>query len=145
MTVDQLTGERLIEAARMARDHAYAPYSRFAVGAAVLAGSGRVFSGANVENASYGLTTCAERVAIFTAIAAGERRIDAVAVVTGASSPTPPCGACRQVIAEFGPAATILVAGGAGAPLVWSANDLLPHAFGPASLETPVASGDQAD
>ena len=91
----------LIEAATVVRERAYAPYSRFKVGAALLGESGRLYGGCNVENVSYGLSSCAERNAIFRAIAEGERRFSAVAVVTGAPTPTPPCGACRQVLAEF--------------------------------------------
>jgi cytidine deaminase len=91
----------LINAARTAREHAHAPYSNFRVGAAVRAKSGRIFSGCNVENATYGLTLCAERVAIFKAISEGERGFDAVAVVTDTDTLTPPCGACRQIIWEF--------------------------------------------
>ena len=91
----------LIAAARTARENAHAPYSNFRVGAAVRAKSGRVFSGCNVENATYGLTLCAERVAIFKAISEGERGFDAVAVVTDTDTLTPPCGACRQIIWEF--------------------------------------------
>lgn len=93
--------EALIEAAWIARDRAYAPYSEFHVGAAVLA-AGQVVTGCNVENLSYGLTQCAERVAIGSAIAAGLREIEAVAVVADTKEPISPCGACRQVLAEFG-------------------------------------------
>ena len=93
--------DSLISAARTAREHAYAPHSNFRVGAAVRAKSGRIFSGCNVENATYGLTLCAERVAIFKAISEGERGFDAVAVVTDTEGLTPPCGACRQIIWEF--------------------------------------------
>ena len=95
------SNERLIEAARKAREHAYAPFSNFKVGAAVRSRSGRVSSGCNIENASYGLTLCAERVAIFKAMSEGEREFDAIAVVTDADQLTPPCGACRQIIWEM--------------------------------------------
>jgi len=91
----------LIEAATAAREHAYVPYSGFKVGAALLADSGRVYGGCNVENASFGLSCCAERNAVFAAVGAGERRIVAAAVVTATTMPTPPCGACRQVLLEF--------------------------------------------
>ena len=91
----------LIAAARTAREHAHAPYSNFRVGAAVRAKSGRIFTGCNVENATYGLTLCAERVAIFKAISEGERGFDAVAVVADTDTLTPPCGACRQILWEF--------------------------------------------
>jgi cytidine deaminase len=94
--------DALITAAWQARKMAYAPYSNFAVGAALLAADGRVFLGCNVENISYGLTNCAERVAIGAAIAAGVREFQAVAVVADTSVPISPCGACRQVLAEFG-------------------------------------------
>ncbi len=93
--------DELIAAARAARENAHAPFSHFRVGAAVRAKSGRIFSGCNVENASYGLTICAERVAIFKAISDGEREFNAIAVVTEAETLTPPCGACRQIIWEF--------------------------------------------
>src|ERR1700676_3367622 len=93
---------RLEKSARAAAAGSYSPYSRFPVGAAVIGGSGRLYSGCNVENASYGLCNCAERTAIFSAVAAGERSIRAVAVYTPTPLPTPPCGACRQVIHEFG-------------------------------------------
>lgn len=93
--------ESLLEAARAARVAAYAPFSRFAVGAAVLAEDGRIFAGCNVENRSFGLTLCAERGAVAAAIAAGVRRFRAVAVVTDAEPPAAPCGLCRETLAEF--------------------------------------------
>jgi cytidine deaminase len=93
--------KELLQAARKARRRAYAPYSRFSVGAAVLGGNGKVYSGCNVENASFGLTCCAERSAIFAMVAAGETRLREVLVIGGSDEPLPPCGACRQVIAEF--------------------------------------------
>jgi cytidine deaminase len=94
--------DALVEAAWNARQQAYAPYSNFAVGAALLAADGRIFGGCNVENLSYGLTNCAERVAIGAAVAAGVRDFVAVAVVADTGVPISPCGACRQVLAEFG-------------------------------------------
>jgi len=94
--------ERLVRAAAQARRNAYAPYSRFRVGAAVLTQDGSVFTGANVENASYGLSHCAERVAIHKAVSEGHRTITTVAVVVVGEEPAMPCGACRQVMAEFG-------------------------------------------
>lgn len=137
----------LITAARAARANAYAPYSRYAVGAAVRTDDGRVFTGANVENASYGATVCAERVAVWSAVAAGARRIVAVAVVTeGGGSP---CGLCRQVLVEFGDAGMVVVmAAGdvgdiddAGDPLaaerarVRTLGELLPEAWTAEDLE----------
>jgi cytidine deaminase len=91
----------LLAAARAARENAHAPYSNFRVGAALRAQSGQIYTGCNVENATYGLTLCAERVAIFKAISEGERGFDAIAVVTDTDQLTPPCGACRQIIWEF--------------------------------------------
>jgi cytidine deaminase len=101
--------QRLLAAARKAMKHAYAPYSQFKVGAAMLTSKGKVFSGCNVENASYGLSNCAERTAIFAAIAESgpQLEIRAIAVVNNQGVPCSPCGACRQVIYEFGPDATV--------------------------------------
>jgi cytidine deaminase len=120
---------RLLAAAKAAACAAYAPYSRFRVGAAVLTGTGKILTGANVENASYGLTNCAERTAIFAAVAGGERKIMAVAVYTPTRSPTPPCGACRQVINEFGPKAVILCACRSRQRIETTLDRLLPGAF----------------
>lgn len=117
----------LVRAARAARRRAYAPYSRYAVGASVLTGSGAVIPGCNVENASYGLSLCAERVAIHRAVAEGHRRMRAVAVVTGSSSAMP-CGACRQVMHEFG-VREVIVAGPRGAARVFRLDDLLSLPF----------------
>jgi cytidine deaminase len=121
--------ERLIAAATAAREHAYAPYSGFAVGAAVLLANGNIMSGCNVENASFGLAVCAERNAIAGAIAGGAQRFRAAAVVTDVSPPVSPCGACRQVLSEFGDFPLIL-ANLAGERVVTSVSTLLPDAFG---------------
>lgn len=120
----------LAREARAARRNAHAPYSGFRVGAAVLA-RGEVFRGANVENASYGLTICAERAAIAAAASAGARRLDAVAVASGTEEPTPPCGMCLQTLAEFaGPSLPVLLAGARGAKVETTLGALLPRAFG---------------
>ncbi len=121
---------KLIEAARAVRAHAYAPYSRYQVGAAVEGDSGRIYAGANVENASYGLALCAERSAVAAAIAAGEKRIRAVAVVTATSPPAAPCGMCRQVLAEFAADdLPVALVNDAGEREDTTLGQLLPHAF----------------
>src|SRR5215212_4589148 len=130
--VDDETRRQLIRAAQAARANAYARYSGFRVGAAVLA-AGEVYAGCNVENASYGLTICAERVAVFAAVAAGQTRIDAVAVIGDSESLTAPCGACRQVLHEFGPEMDVIVVAG-GAVAARRLDELLPLAFGPEDL-----------
>jgi len=119
----------LIEAARQARERAYVPYSRFAVGAAVLTESGRIYTGCNIENASYGLTNCAERTAIFKAVSEGETRFVAMAVIADTPGPVSPCGACRQVMSEFAPDLRVILTNLKGDTLVTTARDLLPGAF----------------
>ena len=118
----------LIELAKQTRAHAYAPYSGFAVGAAALSADGRVFLGCNIENASYGLTNCAERTAIFSAVAAGAKELAALAVVADGEQPCSPCGACRQVVAEFA-VKHIILANLAGKSRIVTAEELLPFAF----------------
>lgn len=126
--------KHLEEAARSAATSAYAPYSKFSVGAAVLTGSGKIFGGCNVENASYGLCNCAERTALFTAVAAGHREIKAVAVYTPTPIPTTPCGACRQVINEFGADVIVLSFCDGKDRIETRISALLPDAFGPKNL-----------
>ena len=125
--------KELMKMARKARQNAYAPYSHFAVGAALLAESGKVYTGCNIENASYGLTCCAERNAIFAAVGAGERRFKMLAVAADSPEPVAPCGACRQVIAEFG--IPLVVMGNLKeATKTMTAEDLLPYGFGQESM-----------
>jgi cytidine deaminase len=124
----------LVEAARKARAHSYSPYSRVKIGAAVLTSDGKVFSGANVENASYGLACCAERTAIFKAVSEGKRNIVAIAVVGKSEEFTRPCGACRQVMVEFNPKMKVLRRGADGFSSDESAESLLPSLFGPDEL-----------
>ncbi len=119
----------LINAARAALPRSYAPYSRFHVAAAVRAVDGRVFTGVNVENASFGLSICAERAAVFRAVAEGATRFDACAVVTPTASPTPPCGACRQVLFEFSPDMEIVLAGEGDAFVRRPLRELLAYPF----------------
>jgi cytidine deaminase len=121
---------RLEKAARTAAKTAYAPYSKFFVGAAVLSGSGRIYSGCNVENASYGLCQCAERTALFTAIASGERQVRAVAIFTPTAEATGPCGACRQALSEFGPEALVISTCNSSRRLESTVATLLPASFG---------------
>ena len=130
-SVEALDPEPLLELARQAARHAYAPYSKFAVGAAVRTASGRTATGCNVENASYGLTVCAERSAVFAAVAAGgAERLTAVAICSPQARPCPPCGACRQVLAEFGGDDMAVVLEQAdGRPRVLTLGALLPEAF----------------
>ncbi|MCS6830463.1 MAG: cytidine deaminase [Armatimonadota bacterium] len=121
--------DELLAAAREARHHAYAPYSGYTVGAAVYTENGRIFTGANVENASYGLTICAERVAVFRAVSEGVRRIEAMAVVTRDGGT--PCGACRQVLAEFASEDALVWCMSEESAVVeqYRLADLLPHVF----------------
>ena len=130
--VDQATIARLVEAARLARQSAYAPYSRFAVGAAVLTRSGQVVAGCNIENASFGLTVCAERVAIWKAVSEGEAEFLAIAVATSIDGS--PCGACRQVMAEFALDMPVIIADLQKVHRIATVAELLPGAFTPDHL-----------
>lgn len=125
-----LTDNQLIAAAAAAREHAHAPYSHFRVGAALLDETGRLFTGCNVENASYGATCCAERVAIFKAISEGGRKIAKIAVACDQDEPCMPCGICRQVMAEFAaPDFELLAASPSGRSRRYTMAELLPDAF----------------
>lgn len=135
-TLPESQRDELVAAAKRAYEHAYAPYSSFRVGAAALLENGQIFSGCNVENASYGLTNCAERTAIFSAVSAlgaEQVRIRAIAVVNDREVACSPCGACRQVISEFGPDANVFYIGPAGIQQS-KMRELLPNSFGSDSL-----------
>lgn len=130
--IDPAVAEALVQEAAEARRRAYIPYSHFAVGAALLTRSGKVYTGCNIENASYGLTVCAERVAIWKAVSEGEREFVALAVVT--ADGVSPCGACRQVMAEFAPEMPVLIADPQGVRWTVTPLELLPGAFLPDDL-----------
>ena len=137
-TLPAIDWSSLVAAAREVREHAYAPYSSYPVGAALLSGSGRIYTGCNVENASYGLALCAERSAVAAMIAAGERTIRAIAIVTDGPIPGPPCGMCRQVLAEFADDVPVhLASAQAGAMArTTSLSKLLADPFRPQMLRT---------
>jgi cytidine deaminase len=132
----------LTTAARSGRERAYVPYSSFAVGAAVLTASGAIFAGGNIENAAYPLCLCAERVALFSAYAAGERDIVALAVVTPTDDVASPCGACRQVMVELAPRCQVLLLNMYGAQRITTPQELLPYSFGANQLEEQQRTGD---
>lgn len=133
--LSEKTIKMLIEKAKAASANAYCPYSKFSVGAAILTEDEQIFTGCNVENASYGLTICAERNAVFSMVAAGKKKLRALVIYTPTPSPTAPCGACRQVINEFGPQASVLCVCDGSAVLETNLSALLPDAFGPANLK----------
>jgi cytidine deaminase len=126
---DEATAEGLRTAALSALDHAYAPYSRFRVGAALLDAEGEIHPGSNVENASLGLSMCAERSAVFAAVGRGRRNFQALAIATEADGLTPPCGACRQVLLEFAPELEIFLVNTHGEQQRFTLDELLPVAF----------------
>lgn len=129
-----MTLDPLIEAARQARERAFAPYSGFRVGAALETADGRIVAGCNVESASYGLTICAERVALVKAVSDGITGFQRIAVVTDADVLTPPCGACRQLLWEFAPEAEVVLANLRGKIAVYRVAELLPHGFDAGNL-----------
>jgi cytidine deaminase len=132
--IDATVIRDMSELARAASKNAYCVYSKFPVGAAVLTDDGKIFAGCNVENVSFGLTICAERNAIFQAVAQGYKAIRAVVVFTSTNKPAAPCGACRQVISEFGPEAEVYSFCETDASLHCNMRDLLPHMFTPEFL-----------
>lgn len=134
--------EKLLNAAAAARERAYAPYSKFRVGAAILTKEGRYYTGCNVENVSYGLTCCAERVALFKAVSNGERDFEAIAITAGTDDYCAPCGACRQVLAEFGAKIKVFMANGQGDYQVQTVAELLPAAF---DRETLTSGGSEPE
>jgi cytidine deaminase len=127
--ISPMNWEPLVAAARTARANAYAPYSRFPVGAALAMDDGRIFAGCNVENRSYGLTICAERNALAAAVVAGSRHVVAVAVVTDSSPPAPPCGLCLQALSEFAADLPVLLTNVSGERRELKLSDLLPYPF----------------
>jgi len=127
--MDPQQQERLLETAWRSRENAVSKRSGFAVGAAIEGEDGRIFGGCNVENSTYGLTVCAERVAIWKALSEGVRRFRAVAVVTGAEDPTPPCGACRQILWEFAGDVPVVSATTGGRRKTYRMSELLPEPF----------------
>lgn len=130
--------QRLVAAAKEASTNSYSPYSRFRVGAAILAADGRIFAGCNVENASYSLTNCAERTAMCKAVSDGVQAIIAVVIYTPTAAATAPCGACRQVLSEFGPQAKVLCVCDSEERIETTIAQLIPGAFGPNSLSNMV-------
>ena len=127
--------KNLLHAAMRARKNTYAPYSKFKVGAAIETIDGRIFTGCNIENASYGLAICAERVAVFKAVSEGVKKFKRIVIVTGVKKPTPPCGMCRQVLFEFNPNLEIIIANTNGKVIKTKLSKLFPYAFGPKNLK----------
>lgn len=125
-----VSDEELLKLARMAMQNSYSPYSHYAVGAALLCENGRVYLGCNIENASFGITNCAERTALFKAVSEGEREFSAIAISSNGAAPYP-CGACRQALNEFAPAMRVMVIDGEGNVGKTTLPQLLPHGFGP--------------
>ena len=126
--------KKLLKIAEEARLKAYVPYSKFKVGAALLTKEGKIYTGCNIENASFGLTICAERVAIFKAVSGGSTQFEALAVICDSSKPCFPCGACRQIISEFGNETSIIISNLKGKIKISNINELLPDAFGKEDL-----------
>ncbi len=121
--------DELLAQARQAQQRAYAPYSKFRVGAALQGESGRIYQGCNIENASYRVTTCAEQAAISVAVVAGERKFTRLALIADSADPAPPCGACRQTLVEFAPDLEVYSVSKTGAEQRWNMSELIPMAF----------------
>jgi cytidine deaminase len=138
-----VTRTELVALALAAREHAYAPYSRFKVGAALVTASGRVFTGCNVENASYSHTCCAERTAVFKAVSEGERDIVGIAIVTDTLPPASPCGSCRQVLHEFGADAFVVCANTQGDERHSTVRAFLPEGFDPEVVLAAIRRGEK--
>jgi cytidine deaminase len=139
------TEARLLRAAQAAMAMSYSPYSHYPVGAALLLADGRIVSGANIENAAYPVSLCAERAAVAVALAAGQREFAAIAVASRGTPPAPPCGACRQVLSEFNPVLPVLVTGESGPAVArYTLDELLPWSFGPQHLEREHAASGPA-
>lgn len=124
-----MTYEELLKAAENAMEYAYSPYSRFKVGAALLCKDGSIYTGCNVENATFGATSCAERTAVFKAVSEGHRDFESIAIVSSGGELTFPCGICRQVLAEFAPEIKIILKGSDRENAVFTLGELLPHSF----------------
>ena len=145
MPMNDATIERMTRAARECSERAYSPYSNFAVGAAALTTTGEVIAACNVENASYGLTICAERSAIFSMVATGHSELQGLVIYTPTERPTSPCGACRQVINEFGPDARIVCVCDGTERIDMTLDKLFPEGFGPRNLRSRDLSGKQSN
>jgi len=134
MTIDIKTIDKLIAVAKAASEKAYCPYSRFPVGAAAMTTTGLIFAGCNIENAAYGSTICAERTSVFSMVAAGHLDLAAIVIYTPTDVPAAPCGACRQVVNEFGPSSRIISVCDGQKRIDTTLAELLPVAFGPKNL-----------
>ena len=124
-----MTHEELLQSAESAMKYAYSPYSRFKVGAALLCKDGIIYTGCNIENATFGATNCAERTAVFKAVSEGHTDFEAIAIVSSGGELTFPCGICRQVLAEFAPEVKVILKGSDGKISIFALNELLPHSF----------------
>ena len=133
--------KKLLQNALQAKKRAYAPYSNFRVGSAVLTKTGKIFSGCNIETSSYSLTICAERTALFKAISEGEKSFQAIAIVSDEKGFTTPCGACRQVILDLAGDIDIILMSKTGKTKIYKSSAMLPHAFGPKNLKQGIANG----